>query len=48
MVKTIKNENVHAVSTDIVTRGCCLCIQPYLYKETEAKIKAKHIANTNK
>lgn len=48
MENTIKNENVQAVSTDIVTNGCCLGIFPYLNRDTDDNINAKHIAKPNK
>lgn len=48
MVNTIKNEKLHAVSTENVTIGCCRWMHPYRHSEIEANSSAKQTENTNR
>lgn len=48
IVNTIRKEKLHAVSTDNVTRGCCLWTFPYLYSDVVANVRATIIPNNSK
>lgn len=47
MIKMMRKEKYHAVSTDNVTRTGCLNQLLYLYNKQAARIKVIHTSNIN-
>lgn len=48
IVKTIRNENDQATTTETDTKGCCLGMLPYLQRKPILSAKAKNMAIMSK